>query len=73
MLAKPAIDSAVLQGCFTLHYPAAQWVIGPVQDDEALLLFAIVRGMRLGKIFEARCGRLCACAWLQFAPSPTQG
>jgi hypothetical protein len=35
-----------------LVQPAAQAVIGPIQDDEALLLFAIVRVMRLRHILE---------------------
>lgn len=29
-----------------------QWVYGPIQDDEALFLFAVVRGMRLRRILE---------------------
>ena len=29
-----------------------QWVIGPIQDDEALFLYALIRGMRLKTVLE---------------------
>lgn len=29
-----------------------QWVYGPIQDDEALFLYAVIRGMRLRRILE---------------------
>jgi len=29
-----------------------QWVIGPIQDDEALFLYSIIRGKRIKTIFE---------------------
>ncbi len=29
-----------------------QDVIGPIQDDEALLLYSIVKGMRLNRVLE---------------------
>ena len=35
-----------------LTQPDDQVVVGPVQDDEALLLFALVRCMRLRRILE---------------------
>ena len=37
-----------------LRSPLLQWVVGPIQDDEALLLYSIVRGMRLQTILEVR-------------------
>lgn len=35
-----------------LTQPESQTVLGPIQDDEALFLYAIVRGMRLKRILE---------------------
>ena len=35
-----------------LVQPPSQYVGGPVQDDEALLLFAVVRGMRMRAVLE---------------------
>jgi hypothetical protein len=35
-----------------LTQPEDQRVLGPIQDDEALLLFSIVRGMRLRRVLE---------------------
>src|ERR1019366_4541481 len=35
-----------------LSQPDDQRVIGPIQDDEALFLFSIIRGMRLRTILE---------------------
>jgi protein-L-isoaspartate O-methyltransferase len=35
-----------------LTQPETQAVLGPIQDDEALLLYSIVRGMRLKRILE---------------------
>ena len=35
-----------------LRQPEDQDVWGPVQDDEALLLYAVVRGMRLNRVLE---------------------
>jgi hypothetical protein len=35
-----------------LTQPEDQRVIGPIQDDEALFLYSIIRGMRLGRVLE---------------------
>jgi len=32
--------------------PANQYVLGPIQDDEALFLYSIVKGMRIKRILE---------------------
>jgi hypothetical protein len=35
-----------------LTQPKDQWVIGPIQDDEALFLYSIIRGKRIKNVFE---------------------
>ena len=35
-----------------LNQPSNQFVLGPIQDDEALFLYSIIRGSRLKYILE---------------------